>query len=59
MYGKNGKPLRVTRIAHTMYTASFFDVYHIRRLIYFEIKPVEIDEESIEMAGFGFYSKFF
>ena len=59
VYGKNGKPLRVTRIAHTRYTASFFDVYHIRRLINFEIKPEEIDEESIEMAGFGFCSKFF
>ena len=60
VYGKNGKPLRVTRIARTFYlTASFFDVYHIRHLINFEIKPEEIDEESIEIAGFGFYSKFF
>ena len=59
VYGKNGKPLQVTRIAHTMYTASFFDVYSIRRLINFEIKPEEIDEESIEMAGFGFCGKFF
>lgn len=59
VYGKNGKPLRVTRIAHTMYSASFFDVYNIRRLINFEIKPKEIDEETIEIAGFGFYGKFF
>jgi hypothetical protein len=59
VYGKNGKPLRVTRIAYTMYTASFFDVYHIRHLINFEIKPEEIDEELTEIAGFGFYGKFF
>lgn len=55
VYGKNGKPLRVTHIAHTFYlTASFFDVYHIRHLIDFEIKPKEIGEE-IE----GYYPNFF
>ena len=59
VYGKNGKPLRVTRIAHTMYTASFFDVYNIRHLINFKIKPEEIDEELTEIAGFGYYGKFF
>jgi hypothetical protein len=59
VYGKNGKPLQVTRIAHTMYTASFFDVYNIRHLINFEIKPEEIDEELTKIAGFGFYYKFF
>jgi hypothetical protein len=42
-----------------MYSASFFDVYHIRHLINFEIKPEEIGEETIEIAGFGFYGKFF
>ena len=60
VYGKNGKPLRVTRIARTFYlTASFFDVYHIRHLIDFEIKPEEIDKELTEITGFGFYSNFF
>ena len=57
VYGKNGKPLRVTRIAHTMYTASFFDVYNIRHLINFEIKPEEIDENLTEIEGY--YGKFF
>lgn len=57
VYGKNGKPLRVTRIAHTMYTASFFDVYSIRRLINFEIKPKEIGETLTEIEGYC--SKFF
>ena len=57
VYGKNGKPLRVTRIAHTMYTASFFDVYHIRRLINFEIKPEEIGEKLTNTEGY--YGKFF
>ena len=52
VYGKNGKPLRVTRIAHTMYTASFFDVYHIRHLINFEIKPEEIGEKLTEIEGY-------
>ena len=57
VYGKNGKPLRVTRIAHTMYTASFFDVYSIKRLINFEIKPEEISENLTELEGY--YHKFF
>ena len=52
VYGKNGKPLRVTRIAHTMYTASFFDVYHIRHLINFEVKPEEIGEKLTEIEGY-------
>lgn len=57
VYGKNGKPLRVTRIAHTMYSASFFDVYHIRHLINFEIKPEEIGEklENIEGDYYNFF----
>lgn len=57
VYGKNGKPLRVTRIAHTMYTASFFDVYNIKRLINFEIKPEEMGEKLTNIEGF--YGKFF
>ena len=52
VYGKNGKPLRVTRIAYTMYTASFFDVYHIRHLINFEVKPEEIGEKLTEIEGY-------
>ena len=52
VYGKNGKPLRVTRIAHTMYTASFFDAYHIRHLINFEIKPEEIGEKLTNTQGY-------
>ena len=57
VYGKNGKPLRVTRIAHTWSTASFFDVYNIRYLINFEIKPEEIDENLTEIGGYcqGFF----
>ena len=57
VYGKNGKPLRVTRIAHTMYTASFFDAYHIRHLIDFEIKPEEIGEKLTKTEGY--YQGFF
>ena len=57
VYGKNGKPLRVTRIAHTMYSASFFDIYNIRHLINFEIKPEEIDENLTEIEGY--YHNFF
>lgn len=57
VYGKNGKPLRVTRIAHTMYTASFFDAYNIRRLINFDIKPEEIDEKLTNIEGY--YGQFF
>ena len=57
VYGKNGKPLRVTRIAHTMFTASFFDVYNIRHLINFEIKPEEIDEKLTNIEGY--YRNFF
>jgi hypothetical protein len=57
VYGKNGKPLRVTRIAYTMYSASFFDVYNIRRLINFEIKPEEIGEKLTNTEGY--YGKFF
>lgn len=57
VYGKNGKPLRVTRIAHTMYTASFFDVYHIKHLIDFEIKPEEIGEKLTNIEGY--YDDFF
>ena len=58
VYGKNGKPLRVTRIAHTMYTASFFDVYSIRHLINFEIKPEEISEKLTNIEGYyrGFFN---
>lgn len=52
VYGKNGKPLRVTRIAHTMYTASFFDVYNIKHLINFEIKPEEIGEKLTNIEGY-------
>ena len=57
VYGENGKPLRVTRIAHTMYTASFFDVFNIRHLINFEIKPKEIDEDLTNIEGY--YHNFF
>lgn len=57
VYGKNGKPLRVTSIAHTMFTASFFDVYHIRHLINFEIKPEEIGEKLSNIEGY--YQQFF
>ena len=57
VYGKNGKPLRVTRIAYTMYTASFFDVYNIRHLINFEIKPEEIGEKLSNIEGY--YQGFF
>ena len=57
VYGKNGKLLRVTHIAHTMYSASFFDVYNIKHLINFEIKPKEIDENLTEIEGL--YHKFF
>ena len=58
VYGKNGKPLRVTRIAYTMYTASFFDVYNIRHLIDFEIKPEEIGEKLTNIEGYyqGFFN---
>lgn len=52
VYGKNGKSLRVTRIAHTMFTASFFDIYNIRHLINFESKPEEIDENSTEVGEY-------
>ena len=57
VYGKNGKPLRVTRIAYTMYTASFFDAYNIRHLIDFEIKPEEIGEKLTNIEGY--YGQFF
>lgn len=57
VYGKNGKPLKVTHIAHTMYTASFFDAYHIRHLINFEIKPEEIGEKLSKIEGY--YHQFF
>lgn len=57
VYGKNGKPLRVTSIAHTMCTASFFDAYHIRHLINFEIKPEEIYENLANIKGY--YQNFF
>ena len=57
VYGKNGKPLRVTRIAHTMYTASFFDAYNIKHLINFEIKPEEIGEKLTNIQGY--YQQFF
>lgn len=52
VYGKNSKPLRVTRIAHTFATASFFDVYNKRRLINFEIKPEEINENLKDTEGY-------
>ena len=57
VYGKNSKPLRVTRIAHTSSTTSFFDVFNIRHLINFEIKPEEIDDDLTKIEGY--YYKFF
>ena len=40
-----------------MYTASFFDVYNIRHLINFEIKPEEIGEKLSNIEGY--YQGFF
>lgn len=57
VYGKNGKLLQVTRIAHTNYTASFFDVYNIKHLINFEIKPEEVSENLADIKGY--YHNFF
>jgi hypothetical protein len=37
--GKNGKLLDVTRIANTMYTASFFDVFNSIHKFDLNIKP--------------------
>lgn len=44
VYGKNGKALDITQIAHTNSFASFFDVYNLINRMNLEVDPIVMDD---------------